>query len=75
MFSGLEAQSEISRLLDELYGSLNQDPLEEAGRHECCTPRGVTGISRECRGEHEEGSAGRFALEPKKVRFSSFRSR
>jgi hypothetical protein len=31
MFSGLEAQSEITRLLDELYGNLDRTSLDEAG--------------------------------------------
>jgi hypothetical protein len=74
MFSGLEAQSEISRLLDELYGSLDRAFLDEAGGRERCTPRRVTGTSREEReGEHE--NAGRFALEPGQIRCWSFRSR
>ncbi len=75
MFHGLQAQSEISRLLDELYGSLNRDPLDEAGGRECCAPRRVTEISRERKGEYEEENTSRFALKPKKARFSSFRSR
>jgi hypothetical protein len=34
MFSGLEAQSEINRLLDELYGGLEQASPVVAGRRE-----------------------------------------
>jgi hypothetical protein len=34
MFSGLEVQSEINRLLDELYGGLEQASPAVAGRQE-----------------------------------------
>ena len=54
MFSGLETQSEISRLLDELYGRLDRVPLGEmAGRERCTSlqtaeyPKGVQGRARE----------------------------
>jgi hypothetical protein len=39
MLSGLEAQSEISQLLDEIFGDLDRASLDEAGRGERCTPR------------------------------------
>jgi hypothetical protein len=32
MFSGLEAQSEINRLLDEIYGGLDSTSLDQATR-------------------------------------------
>ncbi len=39
MFSGLETQGEINRLLDELYGGLDQDSPVEAGHCEPHRPK------------------------------------
>ncbi len=39
IFSGLETQGEINRLLDELYGGLDQDSPVEAGHCEPHRPK------------------------------------
>ncbi len=60
LISGLETQSEISRLLDELYDDLDDD-LARA-KWEITSAISYCGES-----EHEEAHAGRLVLEPELV--------
>lgn len=59
MFSGLEAQSEIDRLLDELYGSFLDRTSRTKSKDGGIPRRGEPSISREC--ESKKKGAGRFA--------------
>jgi hypothetical protein len=60
LFSGLETQSEVSRLMDELYGSTAQGNLGEAEEFGA-SQRGAKDLSQ--KGAYEEESTGRFVLE------------
>ncbi len=60
LFSGLEAQSEISRLLDELY-----DDLDDLSQTKEIT--NTTSHFGWCAGEHGGANINRFALEPELV--------
>ena len=62
MFSGLETQSEISLLLDELYGGLSgRASLERVGG-EHPVYGGALSIPRKSEDKHERGVTGRSAL-------------
>ena len=61
MFSGLETQSEISRLLDELYGGLGQASPIEAGDRE---PRGPKAPANDEPTVEEEINEELAAVEP-----------
>ena len=59
LFSGLEMQSEINRLLDQLYDSLDDPPqMEELTSY--------TSYEWD-KSEYEEADIGRFVLEPELV--------
>jgi hypothetical protein len=69
LFSGLETQSEISRLLDELYDSSAQGNLDEA-EELGASQWGAKGLSE--KGAYEEESTSRFVLESEPEQFFSF---
>jgi hypothetical protein len=69
LFSGLETQSEISRLLDELYGSSAQGNLGEA-EELGASQRGAKSLSE--KGAYEEECTGRFVLESEPEQSFSF---
>ena len=60
LFSGLETQSEVSRLLDELYDSSAQVPLGGAEGFSA-SQQGAKDFGE--KGAYEEESTGRFVLE------------
>ena len=60
MFSGLEAQSEINRSLDELYGNLDRALPGRSGRTR--TPRLLTSILQERKRERRQKRISRYEL-------------
>ena len=72
LFSRLATQSEISQLLDELYGRLDRASLDGTGDMSVISHSGdgVPSIPGKRKSAHEKESIESFALEAKRLRAS-----